>query len=372
MNAHLFSHPSWVEVNLDQFRKNLSLVKKNQASPLFCLPIKANAYGHGLVPIARTAQDFGIDYLAVAHLQEGMVLRNEGIAIPILVLGAIHENQIADLLEYDLEFSISSLFKAELVAKQCAQMGKQAKVHLEVDTGMQRTGVRPLTAVPLYEYLLQTGHFSVVGIYTHLATGDSPDDPIAKEQIASFRTLLSDPIFEGRPLIRHLANSLGTLHFPEAHFDMVRCSLLAFGYPPKGAPPPFNELAPCFTLKSTVSYFKVVEKGKGVSYGHAYITPKTTRIVTIPIGYGDGYLRALSGKASVLIRGKRYPIVGNICMDQFMCDIGDDEVHVGDEVVLIGKQGGEEIPLSELAEAAGTIPYEILCLLNNRLPRRYT
>lgn len=366
-----YPHPAWIEVDLKQFKKNISIIKKYIGNTLFCLPVKANAYGLGLCPIAKAAVDAGVDYLAVAHLQEGVKLRAANISIPILVLGAIHEDQIQDLINFDLELTISSKFKADLVAEKCKQMNKRCSVHVEVDTGMQRTGVRTSTAKMLFGHLKTLDCFDIKGIYSHLATAEHPQDPIASKQIQSFTTLMNDPIFDGIPLIKHLANSGGLAHFPESHFDMIRSSLIAFGYPPHSVPEPLADIAPCFSLKAKVAYFKVVEAGEGISYGHSYITKQRTRVVTIPVGYGDGYRRALSNQGSVLIRGKRFPIVGTICMDQFMVDIGNHEVYVGDEAVLIGKQKDQEIPLQEVAKLCGTIPYEILCSFNERIPRIY-
>lgn len=365
------AHPTWIEIDLTQFKKNLGVIKRYVGQSLFCLMVKANAYGHGLFPIAEAAEEEGVDYLGVAHLKEGVELRNEGIKLPILVLGAIHEDQIEDLIRYDLEFTISSKFKADLVAKACKKIGKLCKVHIEVDTGMQRTGVRPATAPELYAHLLILGCFEVVGIYSHLATADVAGDPHATAQIKSFASLLQSECFANKPLIKHIANSGGVLFYPESHLDMVRPSLLTFGYKPEGCPEALKEIKPCFSLKTKISYFKVVSEGQGISYGRKYVTSKQTRIVTIPIGYGDGYKRSLANKASVLIRGKKFPITGSICMDQCMVDIGDAEAYVGDEVVLIGKQDKEEIPLMEIAFHCDTIPYEVLCFFNERIPRIY-
>ena len=365
------SHPAWIEIDCQQLRKNISILRGHIGSSLFCLVVKANAYGHGLCPISLAAQEAGIDYLAVAHLQEGVQLREAGIRIPILVLGAIHEEQINDLIHYQLEFTISSKFKADLVAAACKKIGQRCRVHIEVDTGMQRTGVRCSTAQTLFQHLKGLDCFDVVGIYSHLATADQPNDPFALKQLEAFTSLVNEPIFQGMPLIRHLANSGGTAYFPAAHFDMVRPSLITFGYPPRECPESLSGIKPCFSLKAKVSYFKVVAEGSGISYGHRYVTPRQTRIVTIPVGYGDGFRRCLSNRGSVLIRGKRFPICGTICMDQFMVDVGDNEVYVGDEAVLIGKQGDEEIPLTEIAELCDSIPYEVLCLFNDRLPRIY-
>jgi len=363
------THPTWIEIDVRQFRKNISLLKSYLHNCLYCLPIKANAYGHGLCQIGKAAADAGVDYLAVAHLEEGKELRKAGICTPILVLGAIHEEQIPDLLEYELEFTISSQYKADLVASVCLALKKSCRIHIEVDTGMQRTGVRPQTAIELFHHLLNLQCFIVVGVYSHFATGDQ-GDTFTLQQMQKFDDLLNH-LPSSSPLIRHIANSSGTLLFPHAHLDMVRPAFATFGYLPQTAPKELQEIRPCFTLKSKISYFKVVEKEQGVSYGHTYTTSSQTRIVTIPIGYGDGYRRCLSNKGFVLIRGQRFPIVGTICMDQLMVDIGQSEAFVGDEVVLIGKQGKEEISLQEVSHLVGTIPYEILCGFNNRIPRLY-
>ncbi|MFI5334138.1 MAG: alanine racemase [Chlamydiales bacterium] len=366
------THPAWIEIDVKQLNANISIIKQQIGKSLFCLPVKANAYGHGLCPIGKIAERAGIDYLGVAHSQEGVLLRQAGIRIPIVVLGAIHEDQISDLIHFDLEFTISSRFKADLVAEKCKKFQKKCRVHLEVDTGMRRTGVRFSTAHALFEHLKSLHCFEIAGVYSHLATADRPNDPFALQQIDVFNSLISDPLFQDKSLIRHIANSGGTVFFPQAHLDMVRPSLITFGYLPKNSPSAWKELSPCFSLKAKVSYFKVVPAGEGISYGHSYVTQKQTRIVTIPVGYGDGYRRSLSNRGSVLIRGRRFPIVGTICMDQFMVDVGDQEVYVGDEVVLIGKQGDASIPLQEIAELCETIPYEVLCLFNERIPRIYT
>jgi len=366
----LCAHPAWIEIDTAQFRKNLSAIRKKIGKRLFCLPVKANAYGHGLCRIAKIGAESGVDSLGVSCLKEAIELRLNGISIPIVIFGAIHEDQIGDLLEYDLEFSISSQYKARLVASQRSMTGKKFQVHIEVDTGMRRTGVRPESALALLDCVERLGCFEVVGIYSHFATSDRPQDPFALQQIELFKTLSSQ--VQGRGILCHLANSGGVAYYPESYFDMVRPGLLSYGYFPDGKPDPSGEIFPCLSLKAKVSYFKVVPQGAGISYGHAYLTKEETRIATVPVGHGDGYRRALSKKGSVLIRGRRYPIAGTICMDQFMVDIGRGEAYVGDEVVLIGKQGSEEISLWALAESADSIPHEMLCAFSDRLPRLYS
>lgn len=371
MPSQNYAHPTWIEIDLKQFKKNIALIRSYIGSSLFCLPVKANAYGHGLTSMAKASEEAGVDYLAVAHLQEGVELRLAGIKIPILVLGAIHEDQIVDLIHFDLDFTISSKFKADLVAKECQSIKKKCRVHMEVDTGMQRTGVRCETAPSLFEHLKKLGCFEVVGVYSHFATADIPKHPFTKEQMQAFNQLFQHPLLAEAKLIRHIANSGGVAYLQNSHLDMVRPSLLTFGYLGEQVPAPLNEVAPCFSLKAKISYFKVVGAGKGISYGLSYTTARDTRIVTVPLGYGDGFRRALSNKGSVLIRGKKFPIVGTVCMDQFMVDVGQNEVYVGDEVVMIGKQANEELSLLEMARLCDTIPYEVLCLFNDRIPRIY-
>lgn len=360
-------HPAWIEVDVCQFRQNLRAVRALLKNSLFCLPVKANAYGHGISAIGRIAEEEGVDMLGVACLEEGKVLRAAQVKLPILVLGAIHEDQIEELLAHDLEVSLSSEYKARLVEKEASRLGKRCQVHLEVDTGMQRTGVRPETALELLPVLSASPWLQLKGVYSHFATADKPDDLFAKEQIARFVRLREKVVLDSRispRLLWHLANSGGALYYPESRLDMARPGFLLYG-----GVAPFTKSS--FSLKAKVSYFKVVEAGEGISYDHLYRTSQRTRVVTVPIGFGDGYKRAFSNKAPILLRGKRYQISGRVCMDQFMVDIGDGEGYVGDEVVLLGRQGEEEITLQELAKIADTSPYEILCSLNQRIPRYY-
>lgn len=373
MNKLPFGHPAWIEINLQQFKNNIKIIQQHLGQSKFCLPIKANAYGHGLIPIAKAAAEAHVDYLGVACLQEGVLLRNAGINIPILVLGAIHENQIPDLLEYNLEFTISSLFKAKMVATECKKSQKKCKVHVEIDTGMQRTGVRPETAIELLNYLYSEHCFNIVGLYSHLATSDDPNNSFTQQQINLFQNFIDQyELKKKNPgLICHISNSGGLCYFPKSYMDMVRPGLLTFGYFPGPPIEALQEIKPIFSVKANIGFFKVVDSNQGISYGHTYRTTEQTRVVTIPIGYGDGLRRELSNRGHVLIQGLRYSIAGTICMDQFMVDIHKNEAYVGDEVVLIGTQGNNQITLEEMAKLCNTITYEILCGFNNRLPRYY-
>jgi alanine racemase len=367
-----YFHPAWIEVDLSLFKNNILAIKKFIQNKKLCLPVKANAYGHGLVQMAQAAEEYGVDYLAVSCLQEGILLRNAKISLPILVLGAIHEEQIPDLINYDLEFTIASKFKADLVEKQAKLINKNCKIHIEVETGMQRTGLRCESAEKLVEYLYNSSSFQICGIYTHMATADIKNHTFAYNQIKTFENFIekirNKYTFK---FIAHMANSGGVCYFPESHFDMVRAGLLAFGYFEPQLSSELQSIVPFFSLKAKVAYFKVVPENSGISYNHTYITQKQTRIVTIPVGYGDGYRRALSNRAEILLRGRKYKISGNICMDQFMVDIGDHEAYIGDEVVIIGKQDHQQITVQDIANLCQTIPYEILCAFNERIPRVY-
>ncbi len=366
-----FGHPAWIEIDLIQFKKNILNIKKHIGQTRLCLPIKANAYGHGLIPIAKSACEAGVEYLGVSCLQEGALLRHAGIQIPILVLGAIHQEQIAELIHYDLEFTIASFYKAKMVAEICQQLTKTAKVHLEIDTGMQRTGVRIDTAPSVIEFLDNHPCFELIGVYSHLATADEPQNPFAQSQIQKFKQFIEAHIAtRDKKILCHIANSGGVVHFPDSYLDMVRPGILAFGHylPLTQA---FKDIRPLFSVKAKVAYFKVVPKGEGVGYGHRYTTERDTRIITIPLGYGDGLRRCLSNKAHILMKGKRYPIAGTICMDQFMVDIGQDPAYVGDIITIIGEDGHECMSVNEMGRLCETISYEILCGFNNRLPRVY-
>ncbi|NGX63321.1 MAG: Alanine racemase 1 [Candidatus Anoxychlamydiales bacterium] len=366
----MLNYSSWIEIDTKQFKKNLEIIKFHLKNSLFCLCVKANAYGHGLIEIAKIAQNQEVDYLAVATLLEGIQLREANIDLPILVLGTFHENQIQDLIKYDLEITISSFFKAKLVKDFCEKKSLKCKVHLKVDTGMKRIGVNPITAISLYKYLKGEGCFIIKGIFSHFACADQKDHPMNKVQSKIFDDLLNK-IKPDRSIICHMVNTAALCDFAIDLKDMVRLGALPFGCYSKPMPDKFKDIKSIFSVKSKVSYFKVVEKDEGISYGHIYVTKAKTNVVTIPIGYGDGYSRSLSNIGKVLIRGKKHPIIGTICMDQFMVDITEGSAYIGDEVVLVGRQQTQEITIQDIASLCKTISYEVLCAFNERLPRVY-
>lgn len=366
----MLNYSSWIEIDLKQFKKNIQIIKNHLKDAYFCLCVKANAYGHGLREIAKVAENEKVNYLAVANLIEGIKLREANIKLPILVLGTFHEDQIKDLIDYDLEITISSFFKAKLVQEYSSKYNKKCKVHLKVDTGMGRIGVKPKTAIALYKYLKNQKCFIIKGIFSHLACADQKDHPINTFQINAFDDFLNK-IKPEPSIIVHIANSAYLCNFENDQKDMARLGALPFGCYSRDLPEKFKDIKSIFSIKSKVSYFKIVDKDQGISYGYSFITKTKTNVATIPVGYGDGYSRSLSNIGNVLIRGKKHPIIGTVCMDQFMVDVTSGDAYIGDEVVLIGKQKNQEITIQEIADACNTISYEILCSFNERLPRIY-
>ncbi len=364
--------PTQVIVNLDALANNFRAIR-DQVAPAKMMPIlKANAYGHGLVPVARLMAGLGADYLGVAVLEEGILLRKAGIQTPILVLGGIWGSQIPLFLKYDLTLTASSIEKLHQIDQAAEALGVTARVHLKIDTGMERIGVHDYNAEGFLEAALQCQHVRVEGIFSHFANADAADPSSAQLQLERFQEVLR--FYERRSLplpMRHMANSAAVLRFPEAYFDMVRPGILLYGMYPSAEVPRTVQVHPALSWKTRVVYFKVTKPGRGVSYGWTWTPDRLTRIVTLPVGYGDGYFRAMSNKAQVLIRGRRYPQVGRICMDQMMVNIGWETAYNGDEVVLIGQQGAERITVEDLAAWAGTIPYEVLTNINTRVPRVY-
>ena len=331
--------------------------------------VKADAYGHGLIPVAKRLVSCKADWLGVASIDEGIKLREANISLPILVMGLILKADIKPVFEYRLTPTICDIDLASALNNRARAFGKPINVHIKVDTGMGRIGVLPDEASGLVKRIHKLKYLNIEGIFTHFPLADMNKD-FTLHQIALFNRLTRQLKKEGIsiPLI-HAANSMGIIGYKNSHFNMVRPGLVIYGlYPKEGLD---INLKPVLSLKTKVMYVKKVPAGSGISYGHDYVTKKAARIVTLPIGYGDGYPRHLSNRAPVLIRGERFKVSGKICMDQFMVDTGGSAVKVGDEVVLIGYQGKNKITTEELARLSGTIPYEIVCGLGSRIPRIY-
>ena len=372
MSDLVTERPTRIAVDLDALGFNLRNIRAHCGVPVMGI-VKANAYGHGLVPVARHLQARGVEQLGVAFVEEGVTLRRAGITTPILVLGGMFGPQVAQFIAHDLEITVSSLDKLRQVEAAAQALGRQATIHIKVDTGMERIGVHSYSARPFIEAAVASRWCVLKGIYSHLACADDPASPMTLQQLERFLEACAHIERIGAPMpLRHLANSGGVLHFPRTHLDMVRPGILLYGVLPDPSSQATVDVKPVLSLVSQVVYFKVVKAGHPVSYGATWAPSHDTRVVTVPIGYGDGYPRALSSRGQVLIRGQRYPVVGRVCMDQFMVDIGTSgTAYNEDEVVLIGKQGDAAISVEAVAQAAGTIPYEILTGLNERIPREY-
>lgn len=340
--------------------------------------VKANGYGHGMLAAARAFREAGAAGLAVGFVEEGILLRREGVEGPILVLGGLVEGQIPACLEYRLDMTVSSLHKARQVQERVAALSREAgrhlraRVHLKVDTDMERIGVHVAGAPAFLATCAGLGHLEVAGVYSHFANADHPDATLMDAPLAAFQALregFRDRLPQG--CTWHMANSAAAVRRREAALDAVRPGLLLYGVQHGLDRAWLPEARPALRWTSAVVYFKVVEAGAGVSYGHLWRAPRRTRLATVPVGYGDGYPRGMTGRAEVLIRGRRLPVVGAICMDQLMVDLGPEgTAYNGDEVVLVGRQGEEAIRVEDLAAWQGTIPYEILTGISERVPRR--
>jgi alanine racemase len=362
---------TWAEVNLRCLEGNLAAIRRKVASAKVMLVVKANAYGHGLAEVSKALAGKA-DYIGVAVLEEGILLRELGIVSPIIVLGGIWQEQIHRYLQYNLTLTASSIERLQQINAAAGQMNLKAKVHLKIDTGMERIGVHYYSAQSLQENALKCSNVEVEGIFSHFANADSDDLTHARLQLNRFHEVLRFYDRHSLPMpMRHIANSAAVLQLPESYLDMVRPGIMLYGLYPSPATPRTVEVQPALAWKSRVVYFKVVKSGHPVSYGSTWQSNHDVRVVTVPVGYGDGYFRSMSNRAQVIIRGKKYRQIGKICMDQLMVNIEGDSSYNGDEVILLGESGGERITVEDLAEWAGTIPYEILTNINTRVPRVY-
>ena len=366
------TRPTLVEVSLARLADNFRAIQTAVAPAAVMPVVKANAYGHGLVEVARHLVALGAASLGVAFLEEAVVLRDAGLALPILVMGGILGNQIPVFLRHGLTLTASSIDKLRQIDETAGDMGVIAKVHLKIDTGMERIGVHYYNAQGLLERASECRHSIVEGIYSHFANADAADLRSARLQLARFQDVLAWYDTQGvAPPIRHMANSGAILQLPESRLDMVRPGILLYGVYPSAEVRRTIAVRPALSWKSRVVYFKVVAPGHPVSYGSTWQADHPVRVVTVPVGYGDGYFRALSNVARVIIRGKKYPVAGRVCMDQIMVNIEWDTAYNGDPVVLLGADGDEVITCEDLADWAGTIPYEVLTNINTRVPRVY-
>ena len=365
--------PTWADINLSAIKDNVTELKKLVSPSLFCAVVKADAYGHGAIPVARAAVEGGADWLAVALVEEGRELRNAGIEAPILLLSEPRPSEMVEVVECGLVPTVYSGEGISAAAAAASSVNTMLNVHLKIDSGMRRVGAEPKFAVTLAQSVTQREHLNLEGIWTHCAVADDVNNSFSEHQLSIFNHVLEKLDQVDVPIkICHAANSALALNFPTGRYDMVRCGIATYGISPAQGWSENISLRPAMSLRSEVSFTKIIGEGEGVSYGLAWRAPKDTRIATVPMGYADGLRRNFGRQGGmVLIRGNKFPIVGNITMDQFLVDCGDTEVLPGDEVVLIGTQLGEEITAIEWAECLDTIPYEIICGIESRIPRRY-
>ena len=360
---------TYIQVDLGAIAFNARALKAAAPAPHMMAVVKANAYGHGLIPTAKTALLNGADYLGVAIPEEGEALREAGVTAPILVLGAVNARGAEASVRCGLIQTVFDPERVRMLEEAGAKMGKQAAVHLKIDTGMGRIGVR--TEEELSRVLREISlspHVKLTGAFTHFADADGQDEVYSSMQLETFERLIR---LLPPGLIIHAAASAASLRFPDARFQMVRQGISLYGCPPLPSSPP---LKPALSWHTEIAYLKTVPAGACISYGCTFRTEKETRVATLPVGYGDGYHRALSGKASVLIGGKKCPVIGRVCMDQIMADVTDappQSCYLGADVVLLGRQGEEEISADQLAAWAGTISYEMLLAATARVPMVY-
>lgn len=367
-----------LQVHLDAIRHNLAGIREAVGPDVAVLmAVKANAYGHGAVAVARDVEAAGlVDRFGVATVPEGIELRDAGVRLPILKLSHAFPEEIDAALAHDLELAVVGPESIDEVADAARARGVVAPVHLKIDTGMGRIGATPAEAVDLAARIEDSPHLHLLGAFTHFPASDAPaQDAFTESQIRTFGdTVSAIEARLGRPVeLVHLSNSGGVLAHPGARGTMVRPGIMTYGYYPDATTPRTIDLRPAITWATRISFLKKVSAGHTVGYGRTWTAPRDTWIATIPVGYADGYDRHLSNAGTVLVGGEAYPIVGRVCMDQSMVDVGPEPtVAVGDEGVLLGRSGEREYTADDMAERLGTISYEITCAIAPRVTRVHT
>ena len=371
--------PAWAEISRSALAHNVHALKDVLGDTLLCAVVKANGYGHGAQLVARAMLDGGADSLAVAIVDEGIEFRDAGVSVPILLLAEIPTDSILDALSHSLTLTIGSLAGARAAVAAAEKLGGLHRVHVKIDTGMHRMGVAPGDVDALVDVLLASRAIDLEGLYTHfsVADGSSVDDrAFTRAQIEIFADVVAHlAARDVRPRVLHAANSAGALGYPESRHSMARVGLALYGYLPEdwlgGALEEFGAtLEPAMTLRAQVAAVRRLDAGERPSYGRRRALERPATVATVPFGYADGYPRRLfEAGEDVLIHAKRYPLAGTVTMDQLLIDCDDDAVAVGDDVVLLGRQGDQEITAEEWARRANTITWEILCGIGARVPR---
>lgn len=373
---------AWVEVDLDAVEHNIREVRRvTDPHAKVLAVVKADAYGHGYLETARTLVGNGADFLGVATFDEAKQLRTHGISAPILILGPAIVDNLYDIVAYDVIPTVFDMDTAIRISEAARTLGRQATIHIKLDTGMTRVGYRVYGDLEkdaaVIEEILQIAALpgiAVGGIFTHFSKADEEDRSFTDEQFRRFVSVTDE--LDARELhipIRHCCNSAGIIDFPAYHLDMVRSGLITYGhYPSDTVNHQAIDLRPAMQFKTVVTNLNRVEAGTAVSYGGTFVAERDMLVATIAIGYADGYSRTLSRRAQVLVGGRRAPVIGNICMDQCMIDVTHvKNINVGDEVILFGKDGNDSITVEAVAALMGTINYEVLCVIGKRIPRVY-
>ena len=363
---------TFAEINLDHLAHNLRQIRRRVTPVEIMAVVKADAYGHGAIPVARRLVAEGVRYFVVARVSEALELREAGIHQSILILGSLFPDEIQAALKLDTEITITNERDILIIEQQARNLRVKAKVHLHLDTGMGLVGIFPKQIVPIVKQILNSSQIELKGIYSHFATSDELDQNYAQEQLQLFNSNLAAIKSAGieLPLI-HMANTGAILQFPEAKFDMVRPGISLYGYCPNSKLVKNLELKPVMSLKSNVGVLRRFPQDYSVSYGRRYTTSRETTVAIVQIGYADGLQRAFTGKGEVMIQGKLYPIVGTVAMDQIGIEVGADPIKIGDEVLFWGESAQGSIDLVRTAERIGTIPYELTCGVSKRVPRIY-
>lgn len=362
---------TWAEIDLKAISHNLRQIKarvKPDGAHIMAV-VKDNAYGHGAVEVSRVAAHVPAQMLGVALVQEALELRQAGINLPILALCCILPEQVEEVVLHDITQTVCDLKICEALSKAASRLGKPARIHIKIDTGMGRIGVRYDRAIELVKDIARIPYLTMAGIFTHFAAAGT-DESFTGLQLKRFNYVVSHlKDMDIRIPLRHAANSDAVLARPDSYFDLVRPGLMIYGLYPSGLPHGMK-LKPALSLKTRVVYLKEVPAGWDISYGRTYRTKKPSIIASLAIGYGHGYSRKMSNSGEAIVRGAKAPIIGAVCMDQCLCDVTHiPGVSIGDEAVLIGRQGNEEITADDVAQKAGTISYEILCAISTRVPR---
>jgi len=369
-------HSVWIEVRLERILKNLeNLREKARPYTRVMAVVKANAYGHGLVPVAQALQG-KIDFLGIGSLKEASLLREQGVTAPLFLFGRLLAEEVSIALQMNLTLTVSSWEEARTVSEAGSQFAKKGKVpvHVKVDTGMKRLGIPYESSLLEIERMAALPNIQLDGIYTHFPTAERFPDPFTSRQMNDFETLIQDLRRKGISFsFRHAANSAGTLRFKSPTLNLIRPGIALYGIYPHSSLTGEIDLEPALSLKSRIVFLKKVSPGDSVSYGREFTAPHSTTVAVLPVGYAHGYPFHLSGKGEVLHQGRRYKIAGRVCMDSMMVDLGPSaNAQVGEEVTLLGPSGGEEISAEDIAALIGTIPYEIVTRLEAAIPRIYS